>query len=407
MIVEIINKKRLSQELTKEELEFFFNGYLKKDITDYQMSALLMAICINGMTDREIFDLTKIFIDSGEVLDFSNIKGIKVDKHSTGGVGDKTTMVIAPIVASLGVPVIKMSGRGLGFTGGTIDKLESIPGFRTDLSDQEIEEQVNDIGMVVTGQTSNLVPMDKLIYALRDVTATVESIPLIASSIMSKKIASGADKILIDIKVGSGALIKNKADADKLAELMKKIGSFYNREVRCMITNMDAPLGYCIGNSIEVIEAIKILQNEEHSKLSELCIDLATEMVSMGKEINTDLARQLVEESITSKKAFKKFLEFVKCQNGDINSLSLSNNIIEIKADKDGIVKEIPANDIGLLSVSMGAGREKKDDVIDPTVGIKLNKVVGSRVKKVDLLCTLYVNKEIDEEKVKNIFVIA
>lgn len=407
MIVEIINKKRLSQELTKEELEFFFNGYLKKDITDYQMSALLMAICINGMTDREIFDLTKIFIDSGEVLDFSNIKGIKVDKHSTGGVGDKTTMVIAPIVASLGVPVIKMSGRGLGFTGGTIDKLESIPGFRTDLSDQEIEEQVNDIGMVVTGQTSNLVPMDKLIYALRDVTATVESIPLIATSIMSKKIASGADKILIDIKVGSGALIKNKADADKLAELMKKIGSFYNREVRCMITNMDAPLGYCIGNSIEVIEAIKILQNEEHSKLSELCIDLATEMVSMGKEINTDLARQLVEESITSKKAFKKFLEFVKCQNGDINSLTLSNNIIEIKADKDGIVKEIPANDIGLLSVSMGAGRDKKDDVIDPTVGIKLNKVVGCRVKKGDLLCTLYVNKEIDEEKVKNIFVIA
>lgn len=407
MIVEIINKKRLNQELTKEELESFFNGYLKKDVTDYQMSALLMAICINGMTDREIFDLTKIFIDSGEVLDFSNIKGIKVDKHSTGGVGDKTTMVIAPIVASLGVPVIKMSGRGLGFTGGTIDKLESIPGFRTDLSDQEIEEQVNDIGMVVTGQTSNLVPMDKLIYALRDVTATVESIPLIATSIMSKKIASGADKILIDIKVGSGALIKNKADADKLAELMKKIGSFYNREVRCMITNMDAPLGYCIGNSIEVIEAIKILQNEEHSKLSELCIDLATEMVSMGKEINTDLARQLVEESITSKKAFKKFLEFVKCQNGDINSLALSNNIIEIKADKDGIVKEIPANDIGLLSVSMGAGREKKDDVIDPTVGIKLNKVVGSRVKKGDLLCTLYVNKDIDEEKVKNIFVIA
>lgn len=407
MIVEIINKKRLNQELTKEELESFFNGYLKKDVTDYQMSALLMAICINGMTDREIFDLTKIFIDSGEVLDFSNIKGIKVDKHSTGGVGDKTTMVIAPIVASLGVPVIKMSGRGLGFTGGTIDKLESIPGFRTDLSDQEIEEQVNDIGMVVTGQTSNLVPMDKLIYALRDVTATVESIPLIATSIMSKKIASGADKILIDIKVGSGALIKNKADADKLAELMKKIGSFYNREVRCMITNMDAPLGYCIGNSIEVIEAIKILQNEEHSKLSELCIDLATEMVSMGKEINTDLARQLVEESITSKKAFKKFLEFVKCQNGDINSLALSNNIIEIKADKDGIVKEIPANDIGLLSVSMGAGREKKDDVIDPTVGIKLNKVVGNRVKKGDLLCTLYVNKEIDEEKVKNIFVIA
>ena len=231
MIVDIINKKRLGMILSKEELEFFFNGYLKGEISDYQMSALLMAICIKGMTDKEIFDLTDIFIKSGDTLDLSDIKGIKVDKHSTGGVGDKTTMVIAPIVASLNVPVVKMSGRGLGFTGGTIDKLESIPGFTTNLSEEEMKKQAKEIGIVVASQTANLTPLDKKIYALRDVTATVESIPLIATSIMSKKIASGADKILIDIKVGKGALLKTLKDAKKLAELMKKIGDFYGREV--------------------------------------------------------------------------------------------------------------------------------------------------------------------------------
>ena len=305
MIVEIINKKRLGKILSKKELEYFFNGYLHGEIMDYQMSALLMAICIKGMTDKEIFDLTDIFIKSGDRFDFP---GIEVDKHSTGGVGDKTTLIIAPIVASLGVPVVKMSGRGLGFTGGTIDKLESIPGFRTNLTDDEIEKQKKEIGIVITSQTKDLVPLDKLIYALRDVTGTTESIPLIATSIMSKKIASGADKILIDIKVGNGALIKKEKDAKKLAQLMKKIGEFYHREVRCMTTNMDTPLGTSIGNSLEVIEAINILQNKEDNYLRDLCIELASEMVSMGKDISVEKAKIQVEESIRSGKAYHRKL---------------------------------------------------------------------------------------------------
>ena len=278
MITDIINKKRLGENLSKEELEFIFNGYLKGKVKDYQMSALLMAICIKGMTDKEIFDLTDIFIKSGDILDFSDVEGIKVDKHSTGGVGDKTTMVIAPIVASLGVPVIKMSGRGLGHTGGTIDKLESIPGFRTDLTDEQVKEEVKQIGMVITSQTANLTPMDKLVYALRDVTATVESVPLVATSIMSKKIASGADKILIDIKLGKGALIKTKTWAKKLSSVMIKIGKFYGKEVRTMITDMNNPLGDSIGNSIEVEEAIDIL-NGKKGKLTDLCIELASKLL--------------------------------------------------------------------------------------------------------------------------------
>lgn len=406
MIVDIINKKRLGKILSKKELEYIFNGYIKGTVKDYQMSALLMAICIKGMTDKEIFDLTDIFIKSGEVLNFSSIEGIKGDKHSTGGVGDKTTLIIAPIVASLGVPVVKMSGRGLGFTGGTIDKLESIPGFRTNLTEDEIEKQVNDIGMVVTGQTAELVPMDKMIYALRDVTGTTESIPLIATSIMSKKIASGADKILIDIKVGQGALLKTQKDAEKLAELMKKIGTFYHREVRCMTTDMNAPLGSNIGNSLEVMEAMDILQNKEKNGLRELCVDLAAEMVSMGKEINIEEARKQVEESIISGKAYRKFLEFIKRQKGDITQLKVSNQIIEVTSKKSGIIKEIPANNIGNLSVSLGAGRINKDDIIDSTVGIKLNKFVGDRVEVGDVLCNLYVNKEEDVEKARDIFVI-
>ena len=263
MILEIINKKRLGKELSYSELDYFFNGYLDGKIADYQMSSLLMAICINGMSDEEIFALTKIFIDSGDVLDFSDIPGIKVDKHSTGGIGDKTTLVIGPIVASCGVPVIKMSGRGLGYTGGTIDKLESIPGYRVDLNDKELIKQVHDIGIVVTGQTGDLVPMDKVIYALRDVTATVSSIPLIASSIMSKKIAGGADKILIDIKVGDGALLRTKEEAKKLASIMKKIGKVYNREVQCVVSDMNIPLGTSVGNSLEVLEAMDVLYGKE------------------------------------------------------------------------------------------------------------------------------------------------
>ena len=393
MIVDIINKKRLGKSLTKEELEYIFNGYLKGTVKDYQMSSLLMAICLKGMTDREIFNLTDIFIKSGEILDFSDIEGIKVDKHSTGGVGDKTTMIIAPIVASLGVPVIKMSGRGLGYTGGTIDKLEAIPGFRTNLTDKQVKEQVKKIGMVVTSQTSNLVPLDKLVYALRDVTGTVESIPLIATSIMSKKIASGADKILIDIKLGKGALIKTKNGATKLSKLMIKIGKFYKKEVRTMITDMNNPLGNSIGNSIEVEEAIEILKGEEQGELTNLCIDLSSQMVSMGKEITQKEAKKQVEETIRNGNAYNKFLEFVKYQKGDITGLKISDKKIEIKSDRTGIIKKIDALEIGRISVKLGAGRVNKEDRINPTVGIRLNKLVGDEVKKDDILCTLYVSK--------------
>lgn len=407
MIVDIINKKRLGLELSYSELDFFFNGYLKGKVKDYQMSSLLMAICINGMTDEEIFALTKIFIDSGDVLDFSEIPGIKVDKHSTGGVGDKTTLIIAPIVASLGIPVVKMSGRGLGYTGGTIDKLESIKGFNIALSDNQVFNQVKKIGIVLTGQTADLAPMDKAIYALRDVTGTVSSIPLIASSIMSKKIASGADKILIDIKVGNGALLQKKSDANKLSDLMKKIGKFYNREVRTIISDMNVPLGHAIGNSIEVMEAIKVLKGEEtNNNLVDLCIELATEMVSMGKNIDRAIAYDEVVDSIKSGKAYNKFLELVKAQGGKIDSLRLSDDTIEIVATEAGIVKKINALELGKLSVKLGAGRVNKGDKIDYNVGIYLNKLVGDTVKKGELLATIYVNKNVKLDEFDKIFTI-
>lgn len=407
MIVDIINKKRLGLELSYSELDFFFNGYLKGKVKDYQMSSLLMAICINGMTDEEIFALTKIFIDSGDVLDFSEIPGIKVDKHSTGGVGDKTTLIIAPIVASLGIPVVKMSGRGLGYTGGTIDKLESIKGFNIALSDNQVFNQVKKIGVVVTGQTADLAPMDKAIYALRDVTGTVSSIPLIASSIMSKKIAAGADKIIIDIKVGNGALLQKKSDANKLSDLMKKIGKFYNREVRTIISDMNVPLGHAIGNSIEVMEAIKVLKGEEtNNNLVDLCIELATEMVSMGKNIDRAVAYDEVVDSIKSGKAYNKFLELVKAQGGKIDSLRLSDDSIEIVATEAGIVKRINALELGKLSVKLGAGRVNKEDKIDYNVGIYLNKLVGDTVKKGDILATIYVNKNVKLDEFDKIFTI-
>lgn len=407
MIVDIINKKRLGLELSYSELDFFFNGYLNGKVKDYQMSSLLMAICINGMTDEEIFALTKIFIDSGDVLDFSEIPGIKVDKHSTGGVGDKTTLIIAPIVASLGIPVVKMSGRGLGYTGGTIDKLESIKGFNIALSDNQVFNQVKKIGVVVTGQTADLAPMDKAIYALRDVTGTVSSIPLIASSIMSKKIAAGADKILIDIKVGNGALLQKKSDANKLSDLMKKIGKFYNREVRTIISDMNVPLGHAIGNSIEVMEAIKVLKWEEtNNNLVDLCIELATEMVSMGKNIDRAVAYDEVVDSIKSGKAYNKFLELVKAQGGKIDSLRLSDDSIEIVATEAGIVKKINALELGKLSVKLGAGRVNKEDKIDYNVGIYLNKLVGDTVKKGDILATIYVNKNVKLDEFDKIFTI-
>ncbi len=405
MILDIINKKRLGKELSYEELDFFFNGYLDGKVADYQMSSLLMAICINGMTDEEIYALTKIFIDSGDVLDFSDIPGIKVDKHSTGGIGDKTTLVIAPIAAACGVPIIKMSGRGLGYTGGTIDKLESIPGYRIDLTDEEIIKQVHEIGIVVTGQTGDLVPMDKVIYALRDVTSTVSSIPLIASSIMSKKIASGADKIIIDIKVGNGALLQTKEDAKKLSSLMKKIGSFYNREVHTIISDMNAPLGYAVGNSLEVLEAIDVLKGKEKDNhFVDLCIELASDMVSMGKNISIEEARDLVLDAIDSKKAYKKFLELVEYQHGDIKGIKVSENTYKIKAEKSGIIKKIDALEVGKLSLNLGAGKVSIKDKIDYTVGVKLNFEVGDVVDKGDVLATIYYNKKNPEVLVDKIF---
>lgn len=405
MILDIINKKRLGKELSYEELDFFFNGYLDGKVADYQMSSLLMAICINGMTDEEIYALTKIFIDSGDVLDFSDIPGIKVDKHSTGGIGDKTTLVIAPIAAACGVPIIKMSGRGLGYTGGTIDKLESIPGYRIDLTDEEIIKQVHEIGIVVTGQTGDLVPMDKVIYALRDVTSTVSSIPLIASSIMSKKIASGADKIIIDIKVGNGALLQTKEDAKKLSSLMKKIGSFYNREVHTIISDMNAPLGYAVGNSLEVLEAIDVLKGKEKDNhFVDLCIELASDMVSMGKNISIEEAREFVLDAIDSKKAYKKFLELVEYQHGDIKGIKVSENTYKIKAEKSGIIKKINALEVGKLSLNLGAGKVSIKDKIDYTVGVKLNFEVGDVVDKGDVLATIYYNKKNPEVLVDKIF---
>ena len=403
--LDIINKKRLGKELSYLELFDVFNGYLEGDVPDYQMSALLMAICINGMTDEEIFALTKIFIDSGDRLDFSDIKGIKVDKHSTGGIGDKTTLIIAPIVASLGIPVIKMSGRGLGYTGGTIDKLESIPGYRIDLSEKEIVKQVHDIGIVLTGQTGNLVPMDKVIYALRDVTATVSSIPLVASSIMSKKIAAGADKILIDIKVGNGALLTNREDAKKLSDLMIKIGEFYGREVRTIISDMNVPLGRCVGNALEVKEAIDVLRGKEtDNNLTDLCIELSTDMVSMGLQVSKKQAKEMVLNTIYNGSAYMKFLKLIERQKGDISKLKISDKVIKVKSPKDGIVKKINALELGKLSLRLGAGKEEMDDKIDYGVGVKLNKLVDDEVKKGDVLFEMYVGKKEPEYNLDDIY---
>ncbi|MEG2283570.1 MAG: thymidine phosphorylase [Bacilli bacterium] len=393
-IVEIINKKRLKEVLSKEELEHAFNGYLKDLIPDYQMSSLLMAICINGMSDEEIFNLTDIFINSGDKLDLSMINSIKVDKHSTGGVGDKTTLIVLPLVASCGVVVPKMSGRGLGHTGGTIDKLESIPGFKVDLDENEFLNLIKKNGLAITSQTKNLTPLDKKIYALRDVTGTTESIPLIASSIMSKKIAGSANKILVDIKVGTGALIKTMGDAVRLSEIMKKIGAKYQVEVRTLMTPMDNPLGRAIGNRIEVMEAINVLEGKDNSYLTELSIQIASHMVSMGKNISYDEAKEEVLLSLNNKEAYQKFISFIISQGGNLSKLVLSSKTQLIKSPKTGIITEINALKMGNLAVSLGAGRSNKTDIIKPDVGIFLNKVVGEQVNIGDTLCTLYVDKE-------------
>lgn len=407
MITDIINKKRLGKELTFHELDMFFNGYLNGEVKDYQMSSLLMAICINGMTDEEVFSLTKIFIDSGDTLDLSFLPGIVVDKHSTGGIGDKTTMVIAPIVASLGIPMLKMSGRGLGYTGGTIDKLESIPGYRVNLSDEEIIHQVKNIDVVITGQTASLAPMDKEIYALRDVTGTVSSIPLIAVSIMSKKIAGGADKILIDIKYGNGALLTTKKDAEELASLMKKIGKIYQKDVHTIISDMNTPLGFCVGNSLEVLEVIDILKGKEiNNNLTKLCVTLASELVRMAKGGLIEDCQDMVMDAIKSGRAYNKFLELVKAQGGDISALSVSKKYKYIKAEKRGVVDKISAIRVGELSMMLGAGRKTKEDSIYYDVGVKLYVQVGDKVKKGDILAKVYYKNVPHLQDFKDIFVI-
>lgn len=394
-VIDIIDKKRNNEELTKEELTYIFDGYLNKEIKDYQMSSFLMAICINGMTDQEVFDLTDIFINSGEVLDLSEIEGVKVDKHSTGGVGDKTTLIVAPIVASLGIIVPKMSGRGLGLTGGTIDKLESIPGFRTALTKEEFLKELKDVGMVVCSQTEKLVPLDKVVYALRDVSGTVNSIPLIAVSIMSKKIASGADKILIDIKCGDGALIKDERSAKELKDLMIRIGNVYNKEVRCLISDMNVPLGVCVGNALEVAEAAELLDGKIRNNLYNLCVDIASNMVSMGKNISIIDARDEVIEAINSKKALEKFNQFISYQGGRLDDMTISDKKMEIKTNKKGIITDIDALLVSKVSNSLGSGRETIDDAINHGVGVFLNKQIGDTVSDGDTLCTLYY-EEID-----------
>jgi len=392
-IIDIITKKKNKERLTEEEIKYVVENFVNGNIKDYQMSALLMAITINGMTDEETIYLTKYMMESGDRLDLSMFNNV-VDKHSTGGVGDKTTLIIAPIVASLGCKVAKMSGRGLGITGGTIDKLESIPGFNINLTKEEFLDEINKIGMAITSQTEDIALADKKIYALRDVTGTTESIPLIASSIMSKKIASGSKNLVLDIKVGEGALIKNINDARKLANLMIKIGKAYNMNIVCLITNMDVPLGNNIGNSVEVLEAINILYYGLDSYLTRLCIELASHMVSLGLNIDYTIAKQRVIEAITNKKAYNKFLEFIKYQKGDITRLPKSSKIYEIKGDKGGYLTNLSSLEIAKLSGSLGASRQTKEDTIDYSAGIIINKKINDKVSIGDTILTLYTNKE-------------
>ena len=394
-IIDIINKKRKKEELTDEEIKYIIDGYLSNEIKDYQMSALLMAILINDMTNEEIYSLTKYMADSSSKLDLSSLGTNVVDKHSTGGVGDKTTLIISPIVASCGVKVAKMSGRALGHTGGTIDKLESIPGFKVNLTIKEFMNQVNDIGVAITSQTEDVAIADKKMYALRDVTGTVESIPLIASSIMSKKIALGAKKLVLDIKVGSGALIKNLKDAKRLSELMINIGKKNKIDVVCLITNMDIPLGNNVGNALEVKEAIDILKDNKPGKLRDLCIELSSYMVSLGLNISYENAKQKVLESLENGESYKKFLELIDTQHGDINKLPSSTHEYHIKSMTEGYLTSIDAYKLGTLSMHLGAGRENKEDKLDYGAGIIIHKNINDYVNKGDILMTLYTNKEI------------
>ncbi|NLJ72756.1 MAG: pyrimidine-nucleoside phosphorylase [Syntrophomonadaceae bacterium] len=400
-MVDIINKKKNANELTNAEISFAVNNYVWDRIPDYQMSALLMAIYFQGMSSEETANLTMAMVNSGDVLDLSSIKGIKVDKHSTGGVGDKISLVVVPLVAAVGVPVAKMSGRGLGHTGGTIDKLEAIPNYKTELSKNEFIHNVNTYKMAIVGQTANLVPADKKLYALRDVTATIDSIPLIASSIMSKKIASGADAIVLDVKVGSGAFMKSFAKAKDLAQTMVEIGQSLQRKTIAIITNMDQPLGQEIGNANEVKEAIAILRNQGTKDETEIALTVAAYMAVLGGAFSDfNLAYKALEDLLISGAAINKFAQLIEIQGGDksvIDDLTLLPNAkfsIEVLAEKSGIIQKLNAEEIGIAAMLLGAGRKTKADNIDYGAGVSLVKKVGDVVKEGEALCVLHTNKE-------------
>lgn len=400
-ILEIISKKRDTKELSKEEIEYFIQEYTNNNISDYQAAALIMAIYINGMNDREITDLTLAMAHSGEVLDLSRFGENVVDKHSTGGVGDKVSIILLPIIASMGIPVAKMSGRGLGFTGGTVDKLESIPGYRTNVDINEFISNVENVGISMIGQTMNLAPADKKIYALRDAIACVDNIPLIASSIMSKKIASGANKIVIDVTVGKGAFMKTKEDAEKLAKQMTKIGELAGKEVKCILTDMEQPLGFAVGNSLEVIEAINFLKGDMPNDLQDVVLELGAYMIKLaGKGENIEENKQKMLDNVQNGKAYDKFVEMVQNQGGDISYLEdttkfeKSKYVSAVVTEKEGIIKEINAEEIGKLACYLGAGRINKEDNIDSKVGIILNKKVGDYVECPDFLAYIFANSE-------------
>lgn len=415
-MVDIIEKKRDGQELTTAEINFFIEGYTKGEIPDYQASALAMAIYFQDMNDRERADLTRAMVESGDTIDLSAIDGIKVDKHSTGGVGDTTTLVLAPLVASLGVPVAKMSGRGLGHTGGTIDKLESIAGFHVELTREQFIDLVNRDKVAVIGQSGNLTPADKKLYALRDVTGTVNSIPLIASSIMSKKIAAGADAIVLDVKTGDGAFMKTQEDAEELAHAMVRIGNHVGRKTIAIISDMSQPLGFAIGNALEVKEAIETLQGKGPKDLTELVLTLGSQMVILaGKAKTSEEAKEMLLDAIHSGKALAKFKEFLVNQGGDasivddLTKLPQAKYKIELPAKQSGYISRMVADEIGVASMILGAGRATKEDVIDLAVGLVLHKKVGDKVEEGESILTIYSNREnVEDVKQKlydNIFI--
>lgn len=409
-MVDLIAKKRDHIELTTEEIEWMIRNYTDKVIPDYQMSAFLMAVVFNGMTPAERLALTQAMVGSGEVVDLSAIEGIKVDKHSTGGVGDKTSLILGPLVASMGVPVAKMSGRGLGHTGGTLDKLESISGMTIELDMERFIEQVNEIKLAIIGQTGNLAPADKYLYALRDVTATVESIPLIASSIMSKKIAAGADAIVLDVKFGAGAFMKTLEDAKQLAQAMVEIGRDAHRQTVAFLTDMNQPLGLAIGNALEVKEAIETLKGHGPKDLEELVLQLASQMVVLAKKApDVETAYEQLKEKLHRGEAFNKFKEFVQAQGGDVaqienpDLLPKADSIIPVKASQSGYVHQIDALSIGLAAMKLGAGRATKDDMIDMAVGVVLDKKVGDSVGEGDVLAYIHANRVDNEEAISYI----